>query len=78
MPKICVTVYRDGKPVDGHRVTLSYDGMLTGGMSSPEYTNSSGQAYFDSNYGDGGEVYVDGQNKEKWGSYSKTNVHVYL
>lgn len=77
MPTIRVTVLRDGKPVSGHRVTLGVSG-LAGGMKGPEYTDSQGQAEFSVDYGQGGDVYVDGARRASWGSYSGTDITVDL
>ncbi|MHB2153198.1 hypothetical protein ACX8XN_02225 [Calditrichota bacterium GD2] len=77
MPTIRVTVLRDGKPVSGHRVVLEVSG-LTGGMLGPEYTDSNGIAEFEVEYGQGGDVFVDGSNAGRWGSYSATDITVNL
>lgn len=77
MPTIRVRVLRDGKPARGHRVVLSYSG-LAGGMSDAEFTDSSGYAEFDADYGQEGKVYVDGSEEGRWGSYSATDVTVHL
>lgn len=77
MPTIRIKVRRNGKPVSGHRVTLSYSGF-TGGMSRPESTDSNGNAEFDADYGQEGKVYVDGSERGRWGSYSATEVIVNL
>jgi hypothetical protein len=55
--KVC---WRDtGKPAEGRKVVLSFDGLLSGGMSSNEYTDRNGDAHFDNSPGPG-KVYVDG------------------
>ena len=77
MPTVRVTVFRDGKPVSGHRVVLEFSG-ITGGMSDDEYTDSDGVAEFDVEYGQEGTVYVDGSDEGHWGSYSATDITVNL
>ncbi len=77
MPTIRVTVLRDGEPVSDHRVTLGISG-LTGGITNSEYTDSNGIAQFDVEYGEEGEVYVDGSEVAHWGSYSATDITVNL
>jgi hypothetical protein len=74
MPSVRVTVLRDDEPVSGHRVVLGF----SDGMSSEEYTNSNGIAEFDVEYGQEGEVFVDGTNEGHWGSYSATDITVNL
>lgn len=77
MATITVTVLRDGEPVSGHRVTLSFSGP-DGGNSDPEYTDSDGVAEFDVQEGQEGDVFVDGRNVDSWGSYSATDITVEL
>jgi len=74
MPTIRVTVLRDGDPVSGHRVTLGF----SEGMSDPEYTYADGIAEFNVEYGQEGDVFVDGRNVASWGSYSTTDITVEL
>ncbi|MCX5801293.1 MAG: hypothetical protein NTX17_07905 [Candidatus Eisenbacteria bacterium] len=74
MPTIRVTVLRDGEPVSGHRVALSF----SEGTSDPEYTDADGVAEFDVEYGQEGDVFVDGRNVDSWGSYSATDITVEL
>ncbi|MFA6473124.1 MAG: hypothetical protein WCU00_13920 [Candidatus Latescibacterota bacterium] len=76
MPTISVTVLRDDKPVSGHRVVLEVSGL--GGMTSPEHTDSHGVAQFDVEYGQEGDVFVDGSNEGHWGSYIATDITVNL
>ncbi len=78
MPTIRVTVKRDGKPVRDHRVSLGCKGILSGGVYGPKYTDSRGIAEFDVEYGQGGEVYVDGRECGRWGSYTARSVTVSL
>jgi hypothetical protein len=77
MPTVRITVLRDGEPVSGHRVALGVDG-LEHGVTSSEVTDSDGVAEFDVDYGQGGDVFVDGANVARWGSYSGTDVTVDL
>ena len=48
-----------GSSVSGRRVVLGFSGLLRG-MTNSEYTDSNGEAHFDSDNGDG-EVFVDGK-----------------
>jgi hypothetical protein len=74
MPSIIVTVLLDGEPVRGHRVVLEFDT----GMSEAEYTDWDGIAEFDVDYGQEGDVFVDGRKVDRWGSYSATDITVEL
>jgi hypothetical protein len=47
-------------------------------MSNAEYTDADGIAEFDADYGQEGEVYVDGSEEGHWGSYSATDVTVHI
>lgn len=69
MPTVRVTVHRDGMPVKGHRVRLSFNGVA-GGMSQVEYTDSNGAVVFDVERNRNGVVYVDGSREQDWSSYS--------
>jgi hypothetical protein len=51
-----------GKPAKGSRVRVSFDGLLRG-MTEEQYTDSNGEAHFNSDPGTG-TVYVDGKNKQ--------------
>ena len=77
MPTIRVTVLRNGEPASGHRVVLEVSG-ITGGIQGPEYTDSDGIAEFDVEYGQEGDVFVDGSNEGHWGSYNATDITVNL
>ncbi|MBK7104973.1 MAG: hypothetical protein IPH62_06795 [Ignavibacteriae bacterium] len=77
MPTITVTVLRNDEPVNNHRVTLEVNG-LAGGMKGPEYTDTHGVAEFDVEYGQEGDIFVDGNNEGSWGSYGATDVTVNL
>jgi hypothetical protein len=48
-----------GHPVRNARVALGKDGFLTGGVTRGEWTDSRGEAYFDTSNGRGC-VYVNG------------------
>lgn len=77
MPTITVTVLRNGKPAPGHRVGLEVSG-LTGGFKPDQYTDSQGRVYFEVDYGQEGNVYVDGSRRARWGSYSATDITINL
>ena len=53
-----------GKPVNGARVQVSLGGIWTGGLTEKQYTDSNGDAHFDSKPGSG-EVFVDGKTVHK-------------
>jgi len=54
--------YRDGSKASGKRVVLGFSG-LTGGMTSPVYTNREGGAFIEHDSTGTATVYVDGSNK---------------
>lgn len=54
--------YRDGSKASGKRVVLGFSG-LTGGMTSPVYTNREGAALIEHDSTGTATVYVDGSNK---------------
>lgn len=47
-------------------------------MLGPEYTDSLGIVEFDVEYGQEGDVFVDGSNEGHWSSYSATDITVNL
>jgi len=53
-----------GKPAKGERVSIGFSGFFSGGVTKSEYTDSEGEANFDSDPGQG-EVYVNGKTKYK-------------
>ena len=77
MPTIKVTVTSGGSSVSGCGVALGVDG-LTGGVTSTKYTDSNGIVTFDVQSGQGGDVYVRGSKKERWGSYGPTDIKIRL
>jgi hypothetical protein len=62
MISVKVVSESSGKPVKGKKVSLGFDGLLTGGVTGPEYTDSEGEAHFNSDPGNG-QVFVDGATK---------------
>lgn len=53
-------VYKSsGKPAEGKKVALGKDGLLTGGVTHGKWTNSRGEAHFDTSSGHG-KVFVSG------------------
>jgi len=74
VPRVRVTLLRDGEPVRGHRVVLEFDH----GLSDAHYTDSDGIAEFNVKYGQQGNVLVDGRKVDRWGSYSATDITVQL
>lgn len=63
---ITIKVVREstGKPVSGASVSVGLDGFFSGGVTSRQLTDSSGEAHFDVDPGPG-SVYVDGSTKYK-------------
>ena len=53
-----------GKPAKGKRVSLGFDGLLTGGFTDSEFTDDNGEVHFETDPRDG-QVYVDGKSKYK-------------
>jgi hypothetical protein len=76
MPTITVTVYRNGQRVEGARVALGADPF--DGVYGPEYTDARGVAEFDVEYGQGGDVFVNGSPEDHWGASSRTDITVNL
>lgn len=60
--KVCYK--SDGSPARDHKVSVSVSGLVGGFVTSPEYTNSEGEAHFDVASGEG-EVYVNGRTLHK-------------
>lgn len=69
MPTLCVHVQcGDQSSTTGCRVCLEFEGGLVGGgFSDDEYTDSSGNAYFTVDQWTSGTVYVDGNDERGWG-----------
>ncbi|MDQ7054299.1 MAG: hypothetical protein Q9P14_15955 [candidate division KSB1 bacterium] len=78
MPTVRVTVFKNGRPSAGRRVTLEFERLLGGGFSNSQNTDQNGQVFFQVEYGESGTVYVDGSRRGKWGSYHNTDVTVHL
>ena len=76
MPTITITVLRNGSPVKGVRVALGV-GVIDG-VYGPDYTNYDGTAEFKVEYGEGGDVFVNGSRKDHWGSTGATDITVDL
>jgi uncharacterized protein YfaS (alpha-2-macroglobulin family) len=59
---VSVRVYSKstGKAVKGAKVSLGKDGFFTGGVTQSQYTDSSGEAHFNTDSGSG-RVFVDGK-----------------
>jgi hypothetical protein len=76
MPTVTVTVYRNGEPVKGARVALGADPL--DGVYGPEYADYDGVAEFEVEYGQGGDVFVNGSPEDHWGASSRTDITVNL
>ena len=74
---ITVKVIRQdtGKPAEGRKVSLGFNALFSGGVTNSEYTDSNGEAHFDSGNGDG-QVYVDGVIKHK--GYLSGRIVIYI
>ena len=75
-----VTVYKNGKPQKGYKVSLQFTGgVLSGGFTDNFYTNASGTAYV-KHVGKGKvKVYVDGnwsKHKTKGRAPGRIDVHL--
>lgn len=64
MITVKVVYQSTGKPAEGRKVAVSVNKLLSGGVTSPQYTDSNGEAHFDIDSTDG-EVYVDGSTRLK-------------
>lgn len=62
MITIKVVSQSSGNPVKNSKVTLGFDGLFTGGTTDSQYTDSNGEAHFDTEPRKG-TVYVDGRDK---------------
>ena len=60
MKKTIVTVYKNGKPSRGRRVSLEFIALLSGGFTKDFYTNASGEASISHESEGSVKVYVDG------------------
>jgi hypothetical protein len=62
MVTVRVVHQNSGKPASRRKVALGINGLLSGGVTSREWTDSKGEAYFEikPSYG---KVYVDGAKK---------------
>jgi len=49
-----------GKPYQGARVAVSFDGFITGGVTNDVRTDSNGEAHFDHDPRSG-KIFVDGK-----------------
>lgn len=58
MVSVKVCWRKSGKPAEGKKVSVSFDG-LSRGITSNEYTNNNGEAHFNADPGSG-KVFVDG------------------
>lgn len=74
--RVTIQVVRkaSGQPVQGERVTVSFDGLLRG-ISKPVHSDSQGLANFDSKPGNG-SVFVDGKSVYKGRIEGTTVVHI--
>lgn len=65
-----------GKAVKGVGVSIGFSGLLSGGVTSRVYTDSSGEAHFNVDPGEG-TVYVEGNDVKKGYLSGKVVVYVY-
>lgn len=76
MPTITVTVLRNDTPINGARVALGVGAI--DGVYGPKYTGYDGTAEFEVQYGEGGDVFINGSRKDHWGSSGATDITVKL
>ncbi len=74
MITVKVIYQSSGKPAEGKKVALGFSSLLRG-VTSGEYTDRNGEAYFEADNGDG-EVYVGGSKKHK--GYLSGRIVVYI
>jgi uncharacterized protein YfaS (alpha-2-macroglobulin family) len=61
MVTVKVVSKNSGKPIQGKKVSLGFDGLLRG-VTRSEYTDQNGEAHFEAKPGDG-KVFVNGSTK---------------
>ena len=61
MITVKVVSQSSGKPVEGKKVALGFDGLLRG-ITASEYTDRNGEAHFNADSGEG-KVFVNGSSK---------------
>jgi len=64
-----------GKPIKGKKVAVGISGLLSGGVTHGEWTDSNGEAHFDVRPNHG-KVYVDGA--KRYEGYLSGRVVVYV
>ena len=64
-----------GKPVKGRKVALGINALLSGGVTSGEWTDSNGEANFDVKPNHG-KVFIDGHTKHE--GYLSGKIIVYI
>lgn len=75
MVSVRVFFKQSGKPAKGISVSVSFDGIFSGGITKKIFTDSSGDAHFDSDPGYG-TIYADGKNVYKGKIEGRTIVYV--
>ncbi|MCI0524028.1 MAG: hypothetical protein L0Y75_02095 [Acidobacteria bacterium] len=71
--KVCYE--SSGEPAKNKRVAIGVDGLLAGGVTSGEWTDSNGEAHFDIEPCNG-EVFVDGSTAHR--GYLKGRIVIYI
>jgi hypothetical protein len=64
MVTIKIVSKSSGNPVKGKKVVLGIDAFFSGGVTSPQWTDSEGEAHFDIKPNKG-KVFVDGSTKHE-------------
>lgn len=60
MISVQVVYQGTGKPADRKRVSVFFDGLLSGGGTGDQFTDSQGEVHFSNDPGNG-KVFVDGR-----------------
>lgn len=64
MVTVKVVSKSSGNPIEGKKVALGISGLLSGGVTRGEWTDSNGEAHFDVKPSHG-KVFVDGSTKHE-------------
>lgn len=75
MVTVKVIYESSGKPAEGKKVALGKDGLLSGGVTHGKWTDSRGEAHFDTSPGPG-KVFVSGSTEYE--GYLSGRVVVYI
>jgi hypothetical protein len=65
-----------GKPEKDKRVAIGKNGLLSTGVTKTQYTDSNGEAHFDTDPTNDGEIFVDGREVHRGRVSGKMTVYV--